>query len=239
MHRKGAQDKKRSSLFSKLSKEITVAAKMGGPDPDSNARLRLAIQNARTQSMPKDNILRAVKKSESSDSENYDEVRYEGFGPGGVSIIVESLTDNRNRAASDIRTAFSKNGGNMGEAGSVAYQFEKVGEIIFEESSKSADDMFEIALEAGAHNVESEDAVHEIMCSMEDLNSVSSALIEALGEEPKSANLIWKAQNTIELDEETAMKLMKMIDALEELDDVQSVYGNYEISDEVMEKLGA
>ena len=239
MHRKGAQDKKRSSLFSKLSKEITVAAKMGGPDPDSNARLRLAIQNARTQSMPKDNILRAVKKSESSDSENYDEVRYEGFGPGGVSIIVESLTDNRNRAASDIRTAFSKNGGNMGEAGSVAYQFEKVGEIIFEESSKSADDMFEIALEAGAHNVESEDAVHEIMCSMEDLNSVSSALIEALGEEPKSANFIWKAQNTIELDEETAMRLMKMIDALEELDDVQSVYGNYEIPDEVMEKLGA
>jgi YebC/PmpR family DNA-binding regulatory protein len=132
MYRKGAQDKKRSSLFSKLSKEITVAAKMGGTDPDSNARLRLAIQNARAQSMPKDNIIRAVKKSEGSDSENYDEVRYEGFGPGGVSIIVESLTDNRNRAASDIRAAFSKNGGNMGETGSVAYQFEKVGEIIFE-----------------------------------------------------------------------------------------------------------
>ena len=239
MHRKGAQDKKRSSLFSKLSKEITVAAKMGGPDVDSNARLRLAVQNARSLSMPKDNILRAIKKSEGGDSENYDEVRYEGFGPGGTAIIVESLTDNRNRAVTDIRTAFAKNGGNLGEAGSVSYQFDKVGEVIFEESKISADDMFEMALEAGAENVETDDGIHEIICSMEDLQSVSSALENSTGEEPKSAKLVWKAQNTIALDLEGATKLMKMIDALDDLDDVQNVYGNYEIPDDVMEKLGA
>lgn len=239
MHRKGAQDKKRSSLFSKLSKEITVAAKMGGPDPDSNSRLRLAMQNARSLSMPKDNITRAVNKSQGGDSANYDEIRYEGFGPGGTAIIVESLTDNRNRAATDIRTAFAKNGGNMGEAGSVSYQFDHVGEIIFEESSISADDMFEQALEAGADNVESDDNIHEITCAMEDLNVVSTALEETTGEEPKSTKLIWKAQNTVELDLDGATKLMKMIDVLEDLDDVQNVYGNYEIPDEVAEKLGA
>lgn len=239
MHRKGAQDKKRSGLFSKLSKEITVAAKMGGPDPDSNPRLRLAIQNARSNSMPKDNIQRAVNKSQASDSANYDEIRYEGFGPGGTAIIVESLTDNRNRAATDIRTAFAKNGGNMGESGSVAYQFDHVGEIIYEESSISADDMFEQALEAGADNVESDEDIHEITCAMEDLNAVSSALSGSIGEEPKSAKLIWKAQNMIALDADGATKLMKMIDALEDLDDVQNVYGNYDIPDDVMEKLGA
>ena len=189
--------------------------------------------------MPKDNILRAIKKSEGGDSENYDEIRYEGFGPGGTAIIVESLTDNRNRAVTDIRTAFAKNGGNLGEAGSVSYQFDKVGEVIFEESKISADDMFEMALEAGAENVETDDNIHEIICSMEDLQSVSSALESATGEEPKSAKLIWKAQNTIELDLESATKLMKMIDALDDLDDVQNVYGNYEIPDDVMEKLGA
>lgn len=239
MHRKGAQDKKRSSLFSKLSKEITVAAKMGGPDLDANPRLRLAVQNARSNSMPKDNIQRAINKSQGGDSDNYEEIRYEGFGPAGTAIIVESLTDNRNRAVTEIRTAFSKNGGNLGETGSVSYQFDKVGEIIFEESSVSADDMFEQALEAGADNVESDDDTHEITCAMEDLNAVSSALTEAVGEEPKSAKLIWKAQNTIELDLEGATKLMKMLDVLEDLDDVQNVYGNYDIPDDVMEKLGA
>ena len=239
MHRKGAQDKKRSGLFSKLSKEITVAAKMGGPDPDSNARLRLAIQNARSQSMPKDNITRAVSKSEAGDSANYEEIRYEGFGPGGTAIIVESLTDNRNRAATDIRTAFAKNGGNMGEGGSVSYQFDHVGEIIFEENNVSNDDMFERALDAGADNVESDDNIHEINCAMEDLNVVSTALTKTTGEEPKSTKLIWKAQNTVALDLDSATKLMKMIDALEDLDDVQNVYGNYEISEAVMEKLGA
>ncbi len=237
MHRKGAQDKKRSSLFSKLSKEITVAAKMGGPDIDANPRLRLAVQNARSNSMPKDNIQRAINKSQGGDSANYDEIRYEGFGPGGTAIIVESLTDNKNRAATDIRTAFSKNGGNMGESGSVAYQFERVGEIIFEESEISADDMFVKALEAGADNVETDENVHEITCAMEDLNAVATALEDSTGEEPKSTKLIWKAQNTIDLDLDDATKLMKMIDALEDLDDVQNVYGNYEISDDVMEKL--
>ncbi|MCC3862179.1 YebC/PmpR family DNA-binding transcriptional regulator [Pseudemcibacter aquimaris] len=239
MHRKGAQDKKRSSLFSKLSKEITVAAKMGGPDLDANPRLRLAVQNARSNSMPKDNIQRAINKSQGGDSDNYEEIRYEGFGPAGTAIIVESLTDNRNRAVTEIRTAFSKNGGNLGETGSVSYQFDKVGEIIFEESNVSADDMFEQALEAGADNVESDENTHEITCAMEDLNTVSSALTEAVGEEPKSAKLIWKAQNTIELDLEGATKLMKMLDVLEDLDDVQNVYGNYDIPDDVMEKLGA
>ena len=239
MHRKGAQDKKRSSLFSKLSKEITVAAKMGGPDLDANPRLRLAVQNARSNSMPKDNIQRAINKSQGGDSDNYEEIRYEGFGPGGTAIIVESLTDNRNRAATEIRTAFSKNGGNMGETGSVSYQFDRVGEIIFEESSISADDMFEMALEAGADNVESDDNIHEITCVMEELNTVSTALAESTGEEPKSAKLIWKAQNMITLDLDGATKLMKMIDVLEDLDDVQNVYGNYDIPDDVMEKLGA
>ena len=200
MYRKGAQDKKRSSLFSKLSKEITVAAKMGGPDLDSNPRLRLACQTARGQSMPKDNIQRAINKSQGGDAENYDEMRYEGFGPGGTAIIVESLTDNKNRAASDIRTAFAKNGGNLGETGSVSYQFEKVGEIIFDAEVKSADDMFEIALEAGAEDVISDDVAHEIYCAMEDLQAVTTALNEAVGTEPKSAKLIWKPENTIEVD---------------------------------------
>ncbi len=237
MHRKGAQDKKRSSLFSKLSKEITVAAKMGGPDVDSNPRLRLAVQTARGQSMPKDNIQRAINKSQGGDAESYDEIRYEGFGPGGTAIIVESLTDNRNRAASDIRTGFAKHGGNLGETGSVSYQFDKVGEIIFDAAVKSADDMFEIALEAGAEDVASDDETHEIYCAMEDLQDVTTALIEAVGEEPKSARLIWKPQNTIEVDLETARKLLKMIDVLDDLDDVQNIYGNYDISDEIMEQL--
>jgi len=237
MHRKGAQDKKRSSLFSKLSKEITVAAKMGGPDVDANPRLRLAVNNARSNSMPKDNIERAIKKSQGGEGDDYEEIRYEGFGPGGVAIIVESLTDNRNRAASEIRTAFNKNGGNLGETGSVSYQFDHVGEIVFEASVKDADEMFEAALEAGAEDVESDDEVHEIYCAMEDLHTVREAMVEAIGEEPKSAKLIWKGQNDIELDEENATKLMKMIDVLDDLDDVQNVYGNYQISDEIMEKL--
>lgn len=238
MYRKGAQDKKRSSLFSKLSKEITVAAKIGGPDMGSNPRLRLAVQTARGQSMPKDNIQRAISKSQGGDAESYDEIRYEGYGPGGTAIIVESLTDNRNRAASDIRTGFAKNGGNLGETGSVAFQFDKVGEIIFEAAVKSADAMFEIALEAGAEDVVSDDETHEIYCAMEDMQSVTTALTVAVGREPKSARLVWKPQNTIAVDIESARKLLKMIDALDDLDDVQDIYGNYEISDEIMAQLG-
>ncbi|WP_417317106.1 YebC/PmpR family DNA-binding transcriptional regulator [Emcibacter sp.] len=237
MHRKGAQDKKRSSLFSKLSKEITVAAKMGGVDVDANPRLRLAVKNAQSNSMPKDNIQRAINKSQAGEGDDYEEIRYEGFGPGGIAIIVEALTDNRNRAASEIRTAFAKNGGNMGESGSVSYQFDKVGEIIFEASVMDADAMFEAALEAGAEDVASDDETHEIYCAMEDLNTVSTALEEAVGSEPKSSKLIWKPQNTIEVSEEDAEKLMKMLDVMDDLDDVQNVYGNYEISDEILEKL--
>jgi len=237
MYRKGAQDKKRSSLFSKLSKEITVAAKMGGPDLDSNPRLRLACQTARGQSVPKDNITRAINKSLGGDAANYDEIRYEGYGPGGTALIVESLTDNRNRAASDIRTAFAKNGGNLGETGSVAFQFEKIGEIIFDAALKSVDDMFEIALEAGAEDVSSDDETHEIFCAMEDLQSVSTALTDAVGAEPKSAKLIWKPGVTVDVDLDNARKLLKMIDVLDDLDDVQNIYGNYEISDDVMEQL--
>ncbi|MAU40241.1 MAG: YebC/PmpR family DNA-binding transcriptional regulator [Kordiimonas sp.] len=237
MHRKGAQDKKRSSLFSKLSKEITVAAKMGGPDIDSNPRLRLAVQNARGNSMPKDNIERAINKSQAGDADNYEEIRYEGFGPGGVALIVESLTDNRNRSASDIRTAFSKNGGNLGESGSVSYQFDRVGEIIYPASAKSAEEMFEAALEAGADDVSSDDETHEIYCEAEELNNVREALVDAVGDEPTSAKLIWKPQNTIEVGEDQARTLLKLLDVLDDNDDVQNVYGNYEVPEDVMEKL--
>ncbi|WP_138379061.1 YebC/PmpR family DNA-binding transcriptional regulator [Luteithermobacter gelatinilyticus] len=239
MHRKGAQDKKRSSLFSKLSKEITVAAKLGGPDIDANPRLRLAVNNARANSMPKENIQRAINKSQGGDSENYEEIRYEGFGPGGVALIVESLTDNRNRAATEIRTAFAKNGGNMGETGSVSYQFDKKGEIIYEASVMDADSMFEAALEAGAEDVISDDETHEIYCAMEDLHAVTTALTEAVGQEPKSSRLIWKPQTLVQVNEEDARKLLKMLDVMDDLDDVQNVYGNYEIPDEILEKLGA
>ncbi|WP_321394184.1 YebC/PmpR family DNA-binding transcriptional regulator [Emcibacter sp.] len=237
MYRKGAQDKKRSSLFSKLSKEITVAAKMGGVDIDANPRLRLAVKSAQSNSMPKDNIQRAINKSQGGEGDNYEEVRYEGYGPGGTAIIVEALTDNRNRAASEIRTAFAKNGGNLGESGSVSFMFDKVGEIVFDASVMDADAMFEAALEAGAEDVNSDDETHEIYCAMEDLHTVTTALEESVGSEPKSSRLIWKPQNTVGVSEEDAEKLMKMLDVMDDLDDVQNVYGNYEISDEILEKL--
>ncbi len=237
MYRKGAQDKKRSSLFSKLSKEITVAAKMGGSDPDSNPRLRLAIQTARGQSMPKDNINRAILKAEGGDAENYEEMRYEGFGPGGIGLIVEALTDNRNRTASDVRTIFSKNGGNMGESGSVGYMFDRVGEITFAADVGDADSVFEAALEAGADEVESDEDGHVIYTAAEDLHAVNTALEDDLGE-AKSVKLIFKAQEPIEVDAEGAEKLMKLLDALDDNDDVQNVWGNYDISDDVLASLG-
>ena len=238
MYRKGAQDAKRSKLFSKLSREITVAAKLGGEDMDSNPRLRLAVKEARSQSMPKDNIERAISRASAGDGDNYENVQYEGFGPGGVSIIVESLTDNRNRTASEVRAAFSKNGGNMGETGSVSYQFDHVGMIQCASSVGSADDVFEAALEAGAEDIESTDETHEIYCPMEDFAAIRNALEEALGE-PQSAKLIWKPQNTIDVEEEQARTLFKLIDVLEDDDDVQNVFSNFEISDDVMEKLSA
>ena len=238
MHRKGRQDAKRSKIFAKLSREITVAAKIGGPDPESNPRLRLAIQNARAQSMPKDNIERAINRSTGGDAENYEEVRYEGYGPGGVAVIVEALTDNRNRTASSVRSTFSKFGGNMGETGSVSFMFDRVGEIVFKPEAGDADTVMEAAIEAGADDVVSDETGHVITCAFEDLGAVSSALAEALGE-PESVKPVWKPQTMTELNEDKAATMLKLIQALEDDDDVQNVYSNFEVSDEVMEKLAS
>ena len=237
MHRKGAQDKKRSALFSKLSREITVAAKMGLPDPDANARLRAAVLAARAQSMPKDNIQRAIDKASGSDLETYEEIRYEGFGPGGVAIIVEALTDNRNRTATNVRTAFSKNGGNMGTAGSVSHGFDRLGLIEYPASAGDADKVFEAALEAGADDVESSEDGHSIWTSIDALHEVAKALEAALGE-PEGVKRAWRPTTMVEVGEDDAGKLLRMIDTLEEDDDVQTVWGNYDVPDAIMEKLG-
>jgi YebC/PmpR family DNA-binding regulatory protein len=236
-HRKGAQDKKRSAQFSKLSREITVAAKMGMPDPDMNPRLRLAVNAAKAQSVPKDNIQRAIDKAIGGDAESYDEMRYEGYGPGGVSIIVEALTDNRNRTATNVRTAFSKNGGNLAASGAVSHGFDRRGLITYPASAGDADSVFEAALEAGAEDVESTEDDHSIWTSMDALHEVAKALEATLGE-AESAKLAWKPQLLVEVDEANAATLLKMIDALEDDDDVQTVWGNYDVSDEVMAKLG-
>ncbi|HSG33953.1 MAG TPA: YebC/PmpR family DNA-binding transcriptional regulator [Sphingomonadaceae bacterium] len=236
MHRKGAQDKKRSNLFSKLSREITVAAKMGTPDPDMNPRLRLAINNAKAQSMPKDNIQRAIDKAAGGDEENYEEVRYEGYGPGGSAIIVEALTDNRNRTASNVRSIFSKHGGNLGTEGSVAHGFERKGMIEYPAGAGDEDKVLEAAIEAGADDVESSDEGHVIWTGMELLHEVAGALEAALGE-PDNVKLAWKPNLTVELDEGAAGTLVKLVDALDDDDDVQAVWGNYDIADEIMEKL--
>ena len=237
MHRKGAQDKKRSAMFSKLSREITVAAKMGLPDPDMNARLRAAVLAAKAQSMPKDNIQRSIDKASASDAENYEEIRYEGFGPGGVSLIVEALSDNRNRTATNVRTIFSKNGGNLGASGSVSHGFDRMGLIEYGAAAGDADKVLEAAIEAGADDVESDEDGHEIWTSIDSLHPVAKALEAALGE-PQSVKLAWRPQTPVEVGEEDAGQLVKLIDLLEEDDDVQTVWGNYEISDEVMERIG-
>ena len=236
MHRKNRQDAARSKLFAKLSREITVAAKLGGPDPESNPRLRLAIQNARSHSMPKDNIQRAINRSSSGDADNYEEVRYEGYGPDGVAVIVEALTDNRNRTASSVRSIFTKHGGSLGESGSVAFMFDRVGEITYKPDVADADAVMEAAIEAGAEDVVSDETGHVIICAFEDLNAVSQALTEALGE-PESVTPTWKPKTTTELDEDKAQTMMRLLQALEDDDDVQNVYANFEIPDEVMEKL--
>lgn len=236
MYRKGAQDAKRSKLFAKLSKEITVAAKIGDPDPAANPRLRAAIAAARAQSMPKDNIERAIKKSQGGDSETYEEVRYEGFGPSGVALIVDALTDNRNRTASSVRTIFSKNGGNLGETGSVNYMFDRVGLITYGADAGDAEAVFEAALEAGAEDVLSDDESHEIYTADDDLHGVAAALEDVLGE-PSSAKLTWRAKDPVSLDEEAAGKLIRLLGALEDDDDVQEVAGNYDIAEDVMERL--
>lgn len=236
MHRKGRQDAVRSKMFSKLGREITVAAKMGMPDPAMNPRLRLAIQNARAQSMPKDNIERAIKKASGNDSENYDEIRYEGRGPGGVAIIVEALTDNRNRTASNVRAAFTKSGGSLGETGSVAFMFNRVGEIVYKPEASDADKVMEAAIMAGADDVQSSDEEHVIVCAFESIGEVSKALEADLGE-AESVKTVWKPHMTTELDEEKARSVLKLINTLEDDDDVQNVYANFEVSDEIMEAL--
>jgi YebC/PmpR family DNA-binding regulatory protein len=238
MHRKGKQDGIRSKMFSKLAREITVAAKSGLPDPSMNAALRLAIQNAKAQSMPKDNIDRAIKKASGADSENYDAVRYEGYGPGGVAVIVEALTDNRNRTASNVRSTFTKAGGALGETGSVSFSFDHVGEIVYKASVGDADTIMDAAIEAGADDVISDEESHTIICAFESLGEVSKALESTLGE-ADTVKTIWKPQNTVPVDEEKAQSLMKLIDTLDDDDDVQSVYSNFEVSDEVMAKLSA
>ncbi|MDO5605659.1 MAG: YebC/PmpR family DNA-binding transcriptional regulator [Paracoccus sp. (in: a-proteobacteria)] len=236
-HRKGRQDKIRSKLFSKLAKEITVAAKMGDPDPEKNPRLRLAVKEARSNSVPKDVIDRAIKKSQGGDAENYDEIRYEGYGPNGIAIIVEAMTDNRNRTASNVRSYFTKSGGDMGQTGSVAFMFDRKGEIMYPASIGDADTVMMAAIEAGADDVESDDDGHWIYCADTDLNDVSAALEAALGES-ETAKLIWKPQAPAEVtDLETAQKLMRLIETLEDDDDVQNVTGNFDLSDEIAAQL--
>jgi YebC/PmpR family DNA-binding regulatory protein len=236
MHRKGAQDKKRSAMFSKLSREITVAARMGLPDPEMNARLRAAVMAAKAQSMPKDNIQRSIDKASGGDAENYEEVRYEGFGPGGVSLIVEALTDNRNRTATNVRTAFSKNGGNLGASGSVSHGFDRMGLIEYSASAADADSVLEAAIDAGADDVESDEDGHRIWTSIDNLHPVAKALEASLGDS-ESAKLAWKPQTEVEVRGDAAASLMKLIDVLEEDDDVQTVWGNYDVPEDELEKL--
>ena len=235
-HRKGRQDAARSKLFSKLSKEITVAAKMGDPDPDKNPRLRLAVKEAKSNSVPKDVIDRAIKKSVAGEGDEYEEIRYEGYGPNGVAVIVETMTDNRNRTASTVRSTFSKNGGNLGETGSVGFMFDRKGEVVYPADAGDADAIFEAAIEAGAEDVESSEDGHIIWCADTDLNDVSNALEAALGES-ESTKLVWKPTTTTELGLDDMQKLMKLVDALEDDDDVQRVTTNFEATDEVMAQL--
>jgi YebC/PmpR family DNA-binding regulatory protein len=236
MFRKGKQDKLRSKIFSKLAREITVAAKAGVPDPAANARLRLAIQNARAENLPKDNIERAIKKASGADAGNYDNVRYEGYGPGGVAIIVEALTDNRNRTASNVRSFFTKFGGNLGESNSVSFMFNRVGEVTYPAAKASADAIMDAAIEAGADDAASDEHGHVIICSFESLNEVSTALAAKFGE-AESVKIVWKPNVMAPVDFEKAETLMKLVDMLDEDDDVQVVFSNADIPDDVMAKL--
>jgi YebC/PmpR family DNA-binding regulatory protein len=238
MHRKGKQDAVRSKMFSKLAREITVAAKMGTPDPAMNPRLRMAVLAARAENMPKDNIERAIKKASGGDAENYDEVRYEGRGPGGTVIIVEALTDNRNRTSAAVRSYFTKAGGELGATGSATFLFDRIGEITYPADIGDGDTVMEAAIEAGAEDVASDENGHIITCTFEDLGDVSKSLEASLGA-PASAKTIWRPQNTVMLDEEKATSVMKLIDNLDNDDDVQNVFSNFEVSDEVMAKLTA
>jgi len=238
MHRKGRQDAQKSKLFSKLAREITVAAKLGTPDPAMNPRLRLAVLAARAENMAKDNIERAIKKAQGGDAENYEEVRYEGYGPGGAAVIVEALTDNRNRTASAVRSYLTKAGGALGETGSVSFMFNRVGEIVYPASAGTPDAVLEAGIEAGAEDVQSEDERHVVTCTFEDLGEVSRSLEAALGE-ASSVKSVWRPTTTTMLDEDKAQSMLKLVDALDDDDDVQNVYSNFEVSEEVMAKLTA
>ena len=238
MHRKGKSDAARSKVFSKLAREITVAAKMGLPDPNMNPRLRAAMIAARQENMPKDNIERAIKKALGNDGDNYDEIRYEGYGPGGVAVIVEALTDNRNRAASDVRSYFTKSGGNLAETGAVSFMFDHVGVIEYDASVASEDAMMEAAIDAGADDVSSGEGGHEIFASQETFREVAKALEAKFGE-PRKAALMWKPKNTMAIDDDKGEKLINLLDVLNEHDDVQNVYANFELSDSLMQKMSA
>ena len=238
MHKKGAKDAQRSKVFGKLAREITVAAKTGLPDPDHNPRLRAAIIAARKENMPKDNIDRAVKKAQGGDTETFEEVRYEGFGPAGVAVIVEALTDNRNRTAGEIRSIFSKQGGALGTTGAVSHSFSHLGVVHYPPGAGTADAMLEAAIEAGAEECESGPEGHDFLCAPPALHAVREALEARFGE-AESARLMWRPQSTVSPDEESALKLLKLLEALEDNDDVQTVFANYAISGEMMERLSA
>ena len=237
MHKKGKQDAIRSKLFSKLAREITVAAKMGLPDPAMNARLRAAVIAARQENMPKDNIERAIKKASGADAENYDEVRYEGYAPGGVAVIIEALTDNRNRTAGEVRSYFTKAGGALAETGAVSFMFDHVGLIEFDAKTASEDQMMEAAIEAGADDVSTSEDGHEVTTSLEGLREVAQTLESRFGE-PRKATLVWKPQTSILVDDDAGEKILKLVGALEDNDDVQTVYANFEISDALMARMG-
>src|SRR6476659_6637631 len=238
MHRKGRQDKVRSKLFSKLAREITTAAKLGLPDPSMNARLRAAIIAARAENMPEDGIARAIKKASGKDAEHYEDMRYEGDGPGGVAVIVEVLTDNRNRTAGDVRAAFTKSGGNMAETGAVSFMFDHVGVVEFDAKVANADQMLEAAIEAGAEDVASGENGHEIFTTTDSLREVAKALEGKYGE-PRKAALVWKPKNTVAIDDEKGEQMIGLLETLNENDDVQNVYANFEMSDALMQKLSA
>ncbi len=238
MHRKGRQDAVRSKLFGKLAREITVSAKLGLPDPGMNPRLRAAVIAARAENMPKDNIERAIKKALGGDAESYEEIRYEGYGPGGVAVIVEVLTDNRNRTASDVRSSFTKSGGNLAETGAVSFMFDRVGVIEYAPAVASADAMLEAAIEAGADDVLSSAGGHEIYAGQDTFRDVAKALEAKFGE-PRKAALVWKPQNTVAVDDEQGEKLLRLIETLEDHDDVQNVYANFEVSDALVQRMSA
>jgi len=236
MHRKGKQDAVRSKMFAKFAREITVSAKVGLPDPTMNPRLRAAIQAARAENMPKDNIERAIKKAIGGDAENYEEIRYEGYAPGGVAVIVEALTDNRNRTAPEVRSYFSKSGGALAETGAVSFMFDRIGVIEFDTKVATEDQMMEAAIEAGADDVATTEDGHEVITTLESLRDVAKALEEKFGE-PRKTGMVWRAQNMIAVDDEAGEKIMKLLDNLEDSDDVQNVYSNAEFSDALLAKL--